>query len=192
MNSKPLSFQNPSQLAKNKAIRTKVPGRYEGYASQGLNADATLGFDKFARTALETYRDGAYVSLPTNSWREMRDFFCEKNFNKLKTEIEQKSGYPVHLQTLWERMMFTFYQTRPRSDQMDRRLLKTDPATVKSYVDEMNEAVVRYMVVETVAAQKHRIVSWKLRKGIREFPDTPIDARSRLVGSMYSLDYMLR
>jgi hypothetical protein len=192
MNGAPLSFRNKAVLARNAAIKTKIPGPYEGFASQDLNADELLGFDKFARTALETYKDGAYVSMPTNNWREIRDFFCEKNFLRVIAEIESKSGYPAHRQTVWEAMMFAFYQNKPRSDHMDRRRTKTDQATVDSYVKELNDAVIRRMVVETKAAQRNAVVARNIRQGRREFPDTPIDTRSRLVGSMYSLDYMLR
>lgn len=46
MNSRPLSFPNEQQLAKNRAIKTKIPGPYEGTSYHGLNADALLGFDK--------------------------------------------------------------------------------------------------------------------------------------------------
>lgn len=192
MNGQPLSFQNKAVQARNAAIKTKIPGPYEGYASHGLNADELLGFDKFARTALETYKDGGYVSMPTNNWREVRDFFCEKNFNSVVAQVERSSGYPAHKQTVWEAMMFAFYQARPRSDPMDRRIKETDQATTDSYVAELNAAVVKRMVAETVAAQRNTVVAQRIRYGKRTFPDTPVDTRARLVGSMYSFDYMLR
>lgn len=181
-----------SSAFKATAAAAALPGPYEGFGPKGLEADRLLGFDKFARNALETYKDGAWVSMPTNNWREMRDFFSEKNYVFLQQEIEKQSGFPVHLQTLWETMLFTFYQIKPRSDSMDRRILLTDQATVDSYVQEMNKIVVHKMVVETKAAQKHRVEFMKRRANIRSYPDTPVDTRSRLVGSMYSLDYMLR
>lgn len=192
MNRTPLSFQNSAVKAKNAAIKTRMPGPYESFASHGLNADELLGFDKFARTALETYKDGSYLAMPTNNWREMRDFFCEKNYLYLIEQIESKSGYPAHRQSVWEAMMFAFYQIRPRSDHMDPRIGRVDQATVDSYVREINQAVLRRMVPETVAAQRNAVVAQNIRRGKRVFPDTPIDARSRLVGSMYEFDYMLR
>lgn len=188
----PLSFPNKTMLAANQTIRTPLPGAYEGFSYQGYNADALLQFDKFARTALDVYKDGAYLGMPTGNWREIRDFFSEKNFIALKKMIEARSKLPVHEQTLWETMMFIFYQIKPRSDFMDKRREGTDQITTDSYVREMNDLVMTRMISETIAAHRHRTQFMKLRKDQRDYPDTPIDTRTRLIGSMYSCDYMLR
>lgn len=188
----PLGHTNPALVARNESLKTKVPGPYEGYINKGLNVDALMGFDKFARAALETYRDGSYLSTPTNNWREVRDFFSEKNFTMLQNFIEEKTGYPVHAQSLWETMLFVFYQIKPRSDAMDQRKERTDDETTRSYVNEMNEIVVSRMTTETMAAQKHRKVFMQRRGDVRSYPDTPIDTRTRYVGSSYLFDYMLR
>lgn len=186
----PLSFNNPAQAAYNRSLKTKLPGVYSGVAPTGLQADYLMGFDQFARTALDLFRDGGVVTLPTNNAREIRAFFCEANYRYLLERIQKDTGYPVHEESLWEGMLWAFTMTRPRSDPTDPRHKKYDPATTDSYVCEMNKMVIERISYETIIAQRH-LVAFRNRGNTRRMiPDDPIDTRTRNVASMYSFDYM--
>jgi hypothetical protein len=192
----PLSFTNNSVLRANNAIKTKLPGTYADYAYQGYQADELLGWDKFARTAFETYRDASYMPLPTASFQEFGAFFSDSNYNFLISESERLSKFPVHKQTLYETMMWAYSSKPPRSDPTDyaRRDVRS-PAVTKSYLDELNQLTLSRIVPETIMAQRQNAYFKKNRVLIgKNIPGDMIDSRARIgmdAVSMQPLDYFL-
>jgi hypothetical protein len=170
----------------------KLPKRYEGYAKTGYYSDAELGYDEFARAALETYRD-SYNPMPTGTVKEFGRFFSAQNFQYLKEAVKKLAGYYADDGELFDMMVRSFSMIKPRSDEMDmeRRTNFSDEVT-QSYVDEMNKYVLDNLPEEVKQANRLWDFYAKNRNGPSEMPDHPgIDTRSRNVGSLYPFDYWM-
>ena len=175
---------------KDDAIR--LPKRFEGYANTSYNSDVELGFDEFARTALESYRD-SYNPMPTGAVKEFGRFFSAKNFKFLKEKVKELSGYYADDGDLFDTMVRSFSMIKPRSDEMDleRRTVFTEEVT-DSYVRELNGYVLDNLPEEVKQANRLWDFYAKNRNGPSEMPDHPgIDTRSRNVGSLYPFDYWM-
>lgn len=188
----PLSFPSEAQRAANAAIHTEVPGHMEGYSNTALQLDRVMGLDKFARAALDTFKDGACVTVPSGNFRELRSFFSEANYLGLLEEAERASGFPVLGESLWESMLLAFATVKPRSDPTDGRRSMRDEETTASYVSEMNEIVLKRVVRETVLAQHHVVRAQQVRRRrMAGAPDRLEDSRAhRLVPSAHSCEYL--
>jgi hypothetical protein len=114
--------------------------------------DKEFGFDRFARTALETVRD-SWQPMPTCNLKEFGAFFSEKNYKHIKAEVlAQSKPYKPEEEDIFDAMIQAFQLILPRSDQMDeRREIFTDAVT-RSYVAQLNEHCIDKLVVDTKAA----------------------------------------
>jgi hypothetical protein len=131
--------------------------------------------------------------MPTAGAKEFGAFFSESNYNWLFSEIKKRSGFPIEKGQLMDVMMTAYTMIHPRSDitDVERRLDFSEVATT-SYVKEMN----RYVLDNTVEELKQANKLWdfyaKNRQGPSELPEHfEYDTRSRLNGSLYSMDWWM-
>ena len=180
----------PNPLFKNPNV--DLPKRFQGYAAKTYNSDAELGYDEFARTALETYRD-SYNPMPTSDVKEFGAFFSAGNYQFLKEKVKHMAGFYADDGDLFDNMVKAYSMIRPRSDEMDfeRRTVFTKSVT-DSYVNEMNRYVLDNLPEEVKQANRLWDFYAKNRNGPSEMPDHPgIDTRSRNVGDLYPADYWM-
>ena len=177
---------------KEHANAIKLPGRFQGVGSVSYCVDDALGYDSFARAALETLRN-TYHNLPTAGVKELGAFFCEKNFNYLFEEIKRRTGLTIDKNDLFDVMLNAYAMILPRSDPTDfQERTCFDDRVTQRYVAEMN----RYVFDNTLEDVKQADKLWdfwaKNVNGPSEFPEhLDTDTRSRLVGSLYAFDYDL-
>lgn len=170
----------------------QLPDRFQSIASHSYCADRAFGFDSFARAALEAMRNG-YNPLPTSGVREFGSFFSEQNYNYLYEEIKKRAGFPIDRNELFDVMLTAYSMILPRSDPTDilDRTRFTDDATSR-YVNQLNQYVLEQTVEEVKQANKLWDFYAANRNGPSEFPEhLDTDTRTRLVGSMYAMDYFL-
>lgn len=170
----------------------KLPSRFQGVGSVSYCVDGALGYDSFARAALETLRN-TYHNLPTAGVAELGAFFSEKNFNYLHGEIKRRTGLTVDSNDLFDVMLNAYAMILPRSDPTDfEDRLCFSPQVTQRYVDQMN----KYVFDNTLEDVKQADRLWdywaKNLNGPSELPEhLDTDTRSRLVGSLYAFDYDL-
>lgn len=156
--------------------------------------DERLGLDSFARAALDTFSTNGQVSLPTNNAPEIRAFFSRVNYEALSKIAQERTGFPIHGQMLWESMLFAFSQIKPRSENptVNPRARDFSPSATASYVAEMNELVLSRVCSDTVRAQRHAEFARSSRRGsymnIGESEDQPVDTRTRMSAGGVSFD----
>jgi len=169
-----------------------LPDRYQAQGSVMYCADAALGYDEFARAALETMRE-SYQPMPTGGVREFGAFFSAKNFGYLDAEIKRRSGFPMEKSQIMDVMITAYGMIHPRSDITDvGRRLDFSAAATQSYVEEMNKYVLDNTVEENIQANKQWEFYAKNRQGPFEFPEhLDTDTRTRLNGSLYAFDYWM-
>ena len=169
-----------------------VPERFRGVASDRYMSDRELGYDSFARAALETMRE-SYNPMPTSEYREFGRFFSGPNYRHLREEVKRMSGDYADDGDLMDMMIRAFTMIRPRSDIMDlERRQNFSDETTDSYVKEMNGYVLDNLPYEVYQANKQWEFMAKNRNGPSELADHPgIDTRSRNVGSLYPFDYWM-
>lgn len=156
--------------------------------------DEPLGLDQFARSALETYRNG-YNPLPTSNVNEFAAFFSKKNYEKLYGEIKRQSGYEPDENEVLETMHYAFQMSPPRSDEMDMRRELFTPRVTASYVAELNKIVLERAVETTIQANKLWDHYAKYRNGPVGWGDDPdmhfgVDTRTRLNVSKYDFTWL--
>lgn len=184
------SIKSCGSLIEESAIR--LPKRFQGVGSVNYCDEKVIGCDKFARAALETYRD-SYHTMPTANVKEFAKVFSESNYKFLASEIKRRSGYEIDGGELFDLMMQAFTMIAPRTDIMDvdRRMNFSDQ-TVQSYVSEINAHVLDRGIEETIQANRQWEFLAKNRNGPSELPDScGVDTRTRLVSSFYAGDYWM-
>lgn len=169
-----------------------LPDRFQANGSVKYCADVALGYDEFARAALETMRE-SYQPMPTGGVREFGAFFSARNYSYLEQEITRRSGYPMEKSQIMDVMITAYSMIHPRSDITDvERRTDFRPEVTKSYVDEMNAYVLDHTIEENIQANKQWDFYAKNRQGPSEFPEhLDTDTRTRLNGSMYAFDYWM-
>ena len=189
-----LAFELPIMQRKE---AVDVPTQYLTAHAPQMQDDRILGFDQFARSAIETYRS-SYCPLPTSQTREFAAFFNQKNYELLYDEVKRRSGNKPDASELYETMMAAFQMVRPRSDDMDERSADFSPAVTRSYVDEMNKYVLEHAVEDVKAANQLWAHYAKYRHGpdYAEFLEDDamhfgIDTRTNAQGSLYDGTYLL-
>ena len=170
----------------------QLPTRFAGVGAATYNSDRELGYDEFARAALETYRD-AYNPMPTADVHEFGAFFSAKNFDWLEGQIKKQSGFPMERSGIMDAMFAAYGTIQPRSDMMDLdRRTVFNQSTTNSYVREMNAFVLEHTIEENKQANRQWDFYAAHRNGNLEFPDDlDQDTRSRFTGSFYDMTYML-
>jgi hypothetical protein len=163
-------------------------------ATTRRDSDA-LGFDDYARAAMETYRT-SYSPLPTCSVNEFGAFFSKRNFELLMAEIQRRAGNEPDANEVYETMMRAYSSVLPRSDQMDERREKFGPGITRSYVREMNDHVLEWAVEDVKAANNLWEHLAKYRHGPRGMETEDglgggIDTRTRLRGSSYDGTWLM-
>lgn len=168
------------------------PGEFRSLGSVSYCADRVLGYDAFARAALETLRS-SYTPMPSGSAYEFGAFFSGPNYERLCADVARLSGYPTDRQRVMDAMISAFTMTAPRSDPTDlERRTVFSPEVTASYVAEMNRLVLDNTVEEN--RQAHRLWDYyvKNRDGPSDFPEhLDTDTRTRFTVSLYPMDYML-
>lgn len=158
--------------------------------------DQKFGFDEFARSAMETYRNG-YLPLPTASAREFGTFFSKENYAKLYKEVTRRAGYAPAEGDLFEVMQWAYSSVQPRSDEMDERRTHFDPNVTASYVAEMNSHVLDRIVEEVKQTNKLWDHYARYRNGPgQDFADDEdmhfgVDTRTRYHASRYDMTYWM-
>lgn len=174
----------------------KLPTRrLTSTASRG-HTDAVLGFDAFARNAMETY-SSSYNNMPTCSYREFAAFFSKANYTHLYNEVCRLTKNKPDANDLYEYMMRAYSTILPRSDEMDPRRTKFDPSTIRSYVDEINKVVIELVIPDMEASIQQWEHLAKHRHGPgKEFEEDDdlhfgYDTRTRYGASNYDATWLM-
>lgn len=172
-----------------------IPKIYLRASAPHKSVDIALGFDEFARSAMDTYRSN-YANTPGCSWREFAMFFNKKNYDMLLKQIKRQAGNNPDPDEVFETMMRAYQSVQPRSDEMDERRERFDIPTVKSYVQEMNKLVIEWAVPDVIAANqlwdhlakhRHGPVGWEEDEDMHFGTDT----RTRLNVSQYDGTWLM-
>lgn len=177
---------------KERANAIKLPSRFQAVGSVSYCVDGALGYDAFARAALETLRN-TYHNLPTAGVKELGAFFSERNFNFLFDEIKRRTGLTIDKNDLFDVMLNAYALILPRSDPTDLQdRTSFDDCATQRYVAEMNKYVFDNTLEDLKQADKLWDFWAKNRNGPSELPEhMDTDTRTRLVGSLYPFDYDL-
>lgn len=169
-----------------------LPGRFADSDPNGGTTcrNTTFGFDKVASAALNIYRD-SYQPNTTAGTHEFGAFFSAENFQILRGIVYNKVG-DFDESALMERMSFAYSMIKPRSDQMDfeRRTVFT-PEVTRSYVQELNNFTLRYILPDLIEAKKLQEFYFRNRNGPSELPDIPIADNRAGLASTQAMDYLL-
>jgi hypothetical protein len=155
--------------------------------------DSILGFDQFARAAIETNRS-SYNPLPAGSGDEYAAFFSRKNYDYLYAKARQLAKNEPDAGELYEGMMWAYSMVQPRGDEMDPRRELFGHDITASYVKELNARVLEKVVPEIKAANKLWDCYARNRNGPKDFQAEDngyIDTRTRFQGSRVDMTYLL-
>lgn len=170
-----------------------LPKLYLSANAHQPRTDSILGFDQFARAAIEVGR-GAYNPLPAGSPQEYAAFFSQKNYEYLYQTIKNIARNNPDSGELFEAMTWAYSTVQPRGDEMDERRNLFGADITQSYVDEMNKYVIERVATETEAANQLWDHYAKYRNGpvdFQEEDDGYVDTRTRFQGSRIDMSYYL-
>lgn len=156
--------------------------------------DSILGFDQFARAAIETAR-GSYNPLPAGSGDIYAAFFSRKNYDYLYGKARQMAKNEPDAGELFEAMHWSYSMVQPRGDESDPRRELFGSDITNSYVKELNGRVLEKVVPEIKAANKLWDHLAKYRHGPVDLyeveKDMNMDTRTRFQGSRVDMTYYL-
>lgn len=170
-----------------------LPKVYLTANSRLPKTDSALGFDEFARAAIEVGRT-AYNPLPAGSAQEYAAFFSRKNYQYLYKKIRDLARNNPDPGELFEAMIWAYSTVQPRGDEMDERRNIFGADITQSYVREMNKHVIERVVTETEAANQlwdHYAKHMNGKPDFFEEDDGYIDTRTRFQGSRVDMSYYL-